>query len=387
MMRRNHWGTISMAVFSLLAACAATAWSDSPANLRNEFAKKLETSIRQGEAGFLNERFDVAAFVERMFTGREIPKDVITQQREQFAKDVPLGNSLAETVKQGGKFKFLRLHGNAGETRALFRMLTDGGFNYFDFTLIADNNTVRVADVYIFSAGELLSESMLRASLPALGRHNRGVAKTFSKAEADYMEYAPQVRAIRSAMRRHDPERALTHYRRLPRTVQRQRNVALLRVYAGVAQGWDSVECERAIAHLKQHCPDSPALQMLLFQYHNARKEYAQMLPVIAALKQATGDLAYTEYLRGNVLYKQKKPERARTAFMTAVMAEPEFDEAHAALVALALERKDWQAVTRRLLRLQELNVEFGDLTKIPIYAEYVKTSEYANWKSARRGE
>lgn len=385
-MSRNHWGTISLAV-SLLTAFAVTVRSDAPANLRNEFAQKLETSIRKGETGFLNERFDVAAFVERMFAGREMTKDVITQQREQFAKDVPFGNALAETVKQGGKFKFVRLHKSAGETRALFRMLTDGGFNYFDFTLIADNNTVRVADVYIFSAGELFSESMLRAFLPALGRHNRRVAKTFSKAEADYMEYAPQVRAIRNAMRRHDPERALTLYRRLPRTVQRQRNVALLRVYAGVAHGWDSVECKRAIAHLTKHFPDSSASQMLLFQDHNARNEYAQMFTVIAALKKATGDLAYTEYLRGNVFYKQKKTKRARTAFMTAIMAEPEFDDAHAALVALALERKDWKAVSRRLLRLQELNVEFGDLTKIPIYAQYVKTSEYVNWKSSRRGE
>ena len=371
----------------ILAALAAAALPAPPAAVTDAagvaFARQLQQSIRQGESGFLEENFDAAAFVERMFAGRKLPPEIIAEQKKLFAGEPPLGNALAETVKQGGKLKFVRLHRQGEEARILFRLLVPGGFNHYDFVLGARDGKVTIEDVYIFSAGELLSASTLRESLPALGRHNQRVAKTFSPAEADYLEYWPQVRAIRSAMRRHDPERALTLYRRLPRTVQRQRNVAVLRVYAGVAQGWNSAECARAIAHLKTYFPDSPALQMFLFQYHNERKEYQEMHAVVAALKEATGDTAYAEYLCGNVFHMQKNVVAARAAFAAALAVEPDFDDACAALVALALERKEWQEVTRWLTRLRELGIEFGDLEKAPMYAEYVKTPEYAEWKSS----
>jgi len=379
-------------MLALLAACTltATAAADNPAaqpspdNAYSAFAEKLQESVRKGDAAFINEHFDAHDFVGRMFGERKLPTEIIEKQRSLLARDVPLGKLLTENVRRGGKFKFIRLHKKGDETRALFRMLVEGGFNYFDFLLSSRGGAVKIADVYVFSAGELLSESVSRDTLAILGHRDKRVAAVLSQPERDYMEYLPKVRAIRSAMRRHDPDRALTLYLRLPRTVQTQRNVALLRVYAGIAKGWDSVECERALAHMRRHFPESTALHMLLFQYHNERKEYAESLEVVAALEKTTGDTAYMAYLRGNVFYMQKRIRHARSALREAVRADPALEDAHSALVTINLQLEDWKAVSRRLTELQKLGVKFGDLTKIPVYSEYVKTPEYEEWKSAR---
>jgi len=389
MMERKNLRSVLLMLVALaagvLAAAANVPAQSAAGQAASAFAEKLEASVREGNAAFINEHFDADDFVRRIFAERKLPKEIIEKQRALFARNVPIGKLFTENVRRCGKFKFIRLHKEGDETRALFRMLVEGGFNYFDIVLSSRDGATKIVDVYIFSAGELLSESMSRETLAILGHGDKRVAALLSQTERDYTQYLPKVRAIRGAMRRHDPDRALTLYLRLPRNVQRQRNVALLRVYAGVAKGWDSVECGQAIAHMQQHFPESAALQMLLFQYHSERKEYAKMLGVVDALEKATGDTGYMAYLRGNVFYMQKRIRHARSALREAVRIDPTLEDAYSALVTINLRLKNWEAVSRRLTELQKLGVKFGDLTKIPIYSKYVRTPEYQEWKSARR--
>ncbi len=72
-----------------------------------------------------------------------------------------------------------------------------------------------------------------------------------------------------------------------------------------------------------------------------------------------------------------------------AIMTGPRLDRSVGAddplfattLVALNLETKDFGEVNRLLEQIAaEFDLEFGDLTQIPEYAEYVKSPEYQNW-------
>jgi hypothetical protein len=76
----------------------------------------------------------------------------------------------------------------------------------------------------------------------------------------------------------------------------------------------------------------------------------------------------------------------ARSRAASAIAEESDLSPGWWLLVQVCLQQRDFQTVAEALSKIeQNLHVQIGDLEKLPDYAEFVKSKEYAVWRQARR--
>ena len=135
-----------------------------------QFAKSFAASVNASDVAGINAAIDWDAIVNRALVGCEIPaesyKEYVAGAKHGILGPNGLGAVIISQIKQGGEYRLLHLHQQDGQQRALFRLLLpSGGFNYHDIVLVRQaDGKVRGDDIYIYAAGEMLSETMHRGS-------------------------------------------------------------------------------------------------------------------------------------------------------------------------------------------------------------------------------
>jgi len=378
------WTALILALCLTGASRAQTA--DAPIDKAyHDFARKIERAVSQGNGQLMDAAFDLDILMERMLGGRGISAKTISGIKQGVRQSLDLGRQLNRIVANGGSYKLLKLHRQGNELRALYRLQAEDGLNYHDAVLVKKNGRVRIADIYVFISGEYLSATMRRFALPVITRQEKSPLMKLLTKESEFVKSFPRVMSMTNAVRAGKPVEALGIYDKLPASVQRDKSVMLLRFKAATLKGPGSLEYRKAMVDMEQLFPDDPCLHLLALDLHVLRKEYPKAFKAINAIEKATGDTAYMNFLRGNAYYLQKKPDQAKAALERSVKQEPSLLQAHSSLIILALEAKDWSAVSLRLTGVEkDSGVQLDDLEKMEAFAEYVKTDEYRKWKAAR---
>ena len=115
-------------------------------------------------------------------------------------------------------------------------------------------------------------------------------------------------------------------------------------------------------------------------------KEYDNSLACIDRIDKSTGGDPALNVMRASVRIEQKKYDAARELCEKALAAEPDLFSAHWTVVVIALAEKKFEETAERLTEIENLfEVEFTELEKEPIYAEFVKSPEYKRWQEQRK--
>src|SRR6202007_1833607 len=85
-----------------------------------------------------------------------------------------------------------------GQPTALFRLLAaDGGFSYGEYALKPDaGGALKAIDVFTYSNGEWMTESLRREWLFNLAHSGRSNLARLAGVESDLTQYQPQLQAI-----------------------------------------------------------------------------------------------------------------------------------------------------------------------------------------------
>ena len=387
-MNGNRKTAVKWAAFVLVLCLAGASRSQSGAapidKAYHDFARKIEQTVSQGNGRLLDTAFDVDILVERMLGGRGISANIIGGIKQGVRRGLDLGTRLNGIVAKGGSYNLLKLHRQGDEIRALYRLQAEGGLNYHDIILVKKDGRVRIADIYVFISGEYMSATMRRPVLPVITRHEKSPLTKLLTGESEYVKSFAHIMSMTDAIRAGKPDEALAIYGKLPASVQRDKSVMLLRFNAATRKGSDSAEYRQAMADMERLFLDDPCLPLLALDLYMLRKDYAKAFKAIDTIEKATGDKAYTDFLRGNIYYMQHKLGQARAALELSIKQEPALLPAYWSLITLALETKDWAAVSRWLTRAEKnAGVQLVDLEEVEAYAEYVKTEEYRKWTAA----
>lgn len=158
-----------------------------------------------------------------------------------------------------------------------------------------------------------------------------------------------------------------------------------LRFNAATRKGWDSPEYAEALADFERFFPGDPSVEFILIDQYMMRKQYDKLHAALDAIDQAVGIDAHLLFLRGATWRMAGDPVKATAALEKAVAAEPARHNPHAALLDLALEQKDWPAVSRYLTRLDTATTLSADrIVALPSYAPYRGTDECRAWRARR---
>jgi tetratricopeptide (TPR) repeat protein len=291
------------------------------------------------------------------------------------------------SLENGGTIRLLRTRQLEGQSRALLRVWPARGSLVYDELLLARraDGAVRVIDIYIFGSGELISESLHRSYLQAVAGQGRTLLGKSTAKDDALVQHLPTVAAMTDNFRQQKFAEALAAYRKLPESLQRDKNLLLLRVSAAQKLGAD--EYSAAVDAFHAAFPRDPALDIVLVDYYLKNQMTTEGLACVDRIDRAVGGDPGLAYTRAQFYLAAKQLDAARAQANQALAAEPRQTCISWTLTVISAEQQDFAETVRLLRSLREkLQVPIPDLTKIASFNGFVQSPEYAQWRAQPTG-
>ena len=353
-------------------------------------AVAFEEALQSGEAASAAVLMDWDGIVARA-TGGFGRNAELEAAREEFAvkflesirSSGGLTSQLTEAVQQGGSYRLLRMREENGQPRALFRLVIPdgGGVNYhsLEFSRGADGRgRVRIADVFIGTAGERFSQSLRRTFVPQAAAIVGAVG--LSESDRRMLDQGEVLRSAGELLAAGDPAAALAVIEAVPEGVELDQPLRLVALAAAEQVGVE--EYTRVVGDLRM---GEGSIELVVIDGFSRLGEYGAALDSIDRLETVIWGDPYLNVLRAGILYQAGRPEEAAAAARKAIADDPTLEDAYWQLTTISLDQSNF-AVTVEMLTLleQRLNVAIADLTEIPEYAAFVQSPEYAAWMRSR---
>lgn len=154
-------------------APAATAVPARPAAVSAKqataLARRIEAGMARADVTPILEAWDLPAFQNRILAGDPISPKGRRDMLAGIRDSMKLETLVEQAKKATTSYRFLRVRGVEGETRALFRLVSDEGDNYHDWVLAPGQLGPVIVDMDNYATGEPLSQMMRRSMLAAAG--------------------------------------------------------------------------------------------------------------------------------------------------------------------------------------------------------------------------
>lgn len=349
-----------------------------------EFCKAAEADAAKGDGAALNSRFNMDLILETAMNGIDIPAQAKADFTTGFKSGLQragLGQQIVAELQQGGMWKLLRVHKQKGRRLAWFRMKGPAGLNYHH--LILNKNSageIKVSDLYIMAAGEMLSSTLRRGILPVAASANRSMLSKLVTSESEYVKSFKQIVAFQNAVKEGQHQQALVLYAALPESVQQDKTMLMLRLKAAsLAQDWENYR--QAIESLKKAYPNEPNADLLGIDTYCLQKDFDGALKCIDRVEQSVGGDPYLDELRASVQMQNEKIPEAKALAAKAIRLDPPSLDAYWVLVTISLTEKNHPETLALLKSIKQTFVmEFADMNTLPEYADFVKSPEYQMW-------
>jgi len=380
-------------LFAAVRAEAAPAMPSLPAGavggdaaLRS-FAAKIQADVAAGDGEFFANAIDGDALLAASLRGLQPSADQMARIRSAVNWH-NYGASLLVPVGNGGTYRFLRLRsGPGGRPQALFRMVhREGGVNYHEYALRQDGSgLVKATDLYIFTSGEWVSDTLKRGWALALAAQTPEAEGGRLGIESDVAKAAPQMAEISRLAREGRHDAALAAWLKLPPSLQGEKTLLLQRLTLASFAG--ERELEAAIDAFARRFPDDPGVSLLLLNSFRQKGRYDLALAALDRIRASVGGSdAYLDFMRSKVLYEKKDLAGARAAAQQAIAKEPTLADPYWVLIDISVDEKDHGGAVGVLAALEKATGQRIDgLDASGPYAELVRSAEYRNWSASRR--
>jgi len=350
------------------------------------FATDLRDSLQAGDPSVLDGRVDLDRLLQR--ATRDLPAsqallDELT--RDVRENGLKLGGALLGSKDETLRVRLLRVELHQGAPRALLRLLSSGGLNYYAYELARDDQgRVVITDIYLYMAGELFSESLRRVYLmSALERAEQPDTK-LARREPGLMDNMPRFQRIHRLLDAERYQEAVDELSRLPPSVLADKSLQLIRLKALMQLG--GARYQRALRAYEKAFPGDAVMDLLALDDSRLDDKPEEMMRVLDRLDSKVGD-PYLHYLRAQVKFQQSDPVAAKRFLLAAIQGDPTLYEPYLELFSLAIGEGDYaQAILvleglERGARVDVTNIDVSD-------AGFLASPEYREWleRQNRRG-
>jgi len=295
-----------------------------------------------------------------------------------------LGPLTPKEPGQSPPLHFLSLQEVDGTFRPLFRLLQRDRSDYVAFVLgKMSDGTLRIVDLYSLSSGECLSEivrsNYLRdpASLEYLNMLHLPVPDDMAVG----MGKAGQMMMFLLDQK---PLEALDYYAKNEADLKKDKVAHRLRIRISRMVGTE--EYRKALEDFERDLPGDPSHTILRMERHLLDHDHVKGLAAVDALDRAVQGDSFLDVMRAQFHLLAKDYDKARSCAEGATVSEPTLDQGWWMTIGVCLAQKDYAATARYLTATEKaLKIGIADLTAMPLYADFVKSAEYAEWLKLRR--
>jgi hypothetical protein len=349
----------------------------------HEFAQRLQASIVGDDPGAMDSSIDFKAMLLEGLRTADLSADLRRELESGEPPKIPWGATIRKQIEEKGSYTFLRIRDQGGTRKALFRLISTSGVNYYDYHLAsAAGGGVKVTDIYVYQTAECMSDTFRRMMIAStLGRADP--SKPMTRSQAEFLDGVRKAGEARAMIQKGDYAGYLRLYAALPPVIQREKSILVLRTMAAAQVG--EKEALDAMEDFKKAYPGDPCLDLVAIDPLTILKKYDKVLEAVDRLDKAVGGDPYLEFVRASVHLIDEKPAKAKECAKRSIQREPTLEGPYWVLVNLALKDKAWAETARLLTSIEkQLGLEVGDLTQNELYAGFVKTPEYKAWLKGR---
>ncbi len=357
-----------------------------------KMAKDFVAHIRAREKAPAAAMIDNDALIKRIEAGVPTTKEVADGFKDGVGElGVAQVSSIALAVSRGGHYTFIRIRQKGAKWNALFRLdLPDGSVDYHDWEIATNaSGQLHYVDMYDLVKGEMVSQILRRLYLAAVVNADKNAGAQLAAREKEMVDNVDKIGEMSKAQQAQDFQKVLDIYKTLPRSVQQNKTVLFLRI--GAAQQMPDpqfTEYDNAVADFEKAYPKDPALDLLELDHLVRNQQFAKAHQSLDRLTAFTGGDAHLDCAQGQVYLGAGTPTdltMAAAEYKKAILAEPDNAEGYWGLTTVYLTQKDNASTATELTEIQnKLHLKMGDLTKVPVYADFVKSPEYKKWLASQ---
>lgn len=289
---------------------------------------------------------------------------------------------IANAVEQGAYYDFINYrYDNKEQTYyLLFRLFTsEGGVNYHDYKLCIVNNQLAFNDIYIYLAGEKISETlgrMYRYSIIKNNKDNSDDSKNFSKV----------INAI-NIYKLGGYKKAYTMLETVEGPVSKDKFMLVLKTQ--IASQLSSEYYSEALNDLITQFPEDPTIYLMQIDYYILNQNYYEAFDLLDKLQRETND-DFLNYLKANVAFEDKNYDVALNNYKYMMDNYPNFVEGAIGTLSTHVVNNDLENAIKILDRLviegydkKELIVfvEDNDVFEDNLLQPLAKSKLFKKWK------
>jgi len=348
------------------------------------FARDIESSLSACDTALFESSVDFEALLLRGTADLGIPHELRAELVGGVARGFVLAEEICKAVQRSGSYDLLKVRRVEGEPRALFRIVSDSGFNYHELLLATTaDGEVAIIDLYVLSLGEWVSQTARRGFLPFLAQLETGSLDRMDQGENLFVDNLSSILSMQQRYRQGDFEGAIEVFDSMPEELKKHRNILMTRFAIALEIGGEAYDA--AMLDLKNNFPGDPGLDLVLVDYYFNEGRFDRALEIVDRIDRWVGGDPYLDFMRASVLYADGKPAAARTAARRAIEREPGMEDPYWTLVSISLDEADFVETARLLGEIEgTLGIAIGDLSTIPEYSSFLESEAYGTWIATR---
>jgi len=205
----------------LLMSCKS-AEKEVPVTAReaSEFAKQLQSSVEKRNGSFFDNAFDTKKFLKKAGLTDEGDAKAFGKG---LSEKMNLGTQITISLGEDGTYQLVKQYEKEGKQHVLFRLFADGSLNYHDIELTNSGKETKISDIFIYTSGELFSETINNLYKQLKGMMGKGGPSS----DDDWLRKMPDMRRL---MNNGKHEEALEIYEKLPGKIQKLKAVQLMHI-------------------------------------------------------------------------------------------------------------------------------------------------------------
>lgn len=338
----------SLLAITLITSCLGPQEQPVSQDEAREMAQRIHSAIANKNDEMFLGFIQLDVFTERISkaSGKDIPRS-FKKGLKTGMKSANLGGQIIEAIQNKGSYELVKQYEKDKVQHLLYRMYSDGGFNYHDYELTKVGGKVYVADIFIYLTGENFSKS---ASEILAGIQQADDLQNYKREDIE------KFKRLNGLIATGRFEEAKTLYDKLPATFRDKKVVQIN--YLSIAQGLGGDEYEKALTEFEARYRNEPNMGISLIDGYVYTKQYDKALNVINQLDSMVGTDEMLDYIRYLLYNQMEKPEEARQALVNVNYHYPAFEDAAMELIYMYCESKEYDKA-RPLVKAYRANEEF----------------------------
>lgn len=344
----------------------------------------LETSFQEGDPSFLKNHFDQEGFLAQFLIEDENNKELTNFNsglRETSVGEV-FASGIINSINLGSDYNFINFYSDGlGNYYLIFRYLGDDGINYHEYYLeIINKKEFAFKDVYVYTTGEFLVESMTNLYLMSLSNFDE--YSTSAGLEIDEIIALGEVNQLLQQGKLEEARKVFNE--KIPEKTKDSRYGLLYQLR--LVDIMDEENYLSLLEKLQEIEKSRTALYMTSLDIFYMSGEYEKCLEVVDSLYAMTQD-DFLDLYRGNIYFEKGIMDTAHYYYKNLAQNYPYLPDGYDALLSFYEYQNQIDSFVLVLDRLEyNMELDFSEIHDLvtDYYPTVVENEFYTKWSDKK---